>query len=46
MDSLERARCDYWEDPAGSLETAIRLLEAGRATGHTELQSRALSLQA
>jgi diguanylate cyclase (GGDEF)-like protein len=45
VDTLERARCDYWEDPAGSLETAIRLLEAGRATGDAELQSRALSLQ-
>ena len=40
-----RARCDYWEDPAGSLETATRLLEAGRATGDAELQSRALALQ-
>jgi diguanylate cyclase (GGDEF)-like protein len=45
VDSLVRARRDFWEDPAGSLEIATRLLGEARASGDTERQSRALSLQ-
>jgi diguanylate cyclase (GGDEF)-like protein len=46
VDPLERARRDLWEDPAGSLETATRLLEEARASGDAERRSRALALQA
>ena len=35
----------YWEDPAGSLATAVRVQEAARVVGDTALQSRALALQ-
>jgi diguanylate cyclase (GGDEF)-like protein len=42
---LDAARSVYWEDPAGSLATAIRVQEAARALGEHGLHSRALALQ-
>ena len=42
---LDAARTTHWEDPAGSLETAIRCSEAADGLGHEELRGRALALQ-
>ncbi|MEA2310968.1 MAG: hypothetical protein QOE28_936, partial [Solirubrobacteraceae bacterium] len=42
---LARARDAHWEDPAGSLETAIRVQEHARTHADRAFQSRALSLQ-
>jgi diguanylate cyclase (GGDEF)-like protein len=41
----DKARGAYWEDPAGSLATAVRVQEAARSLGDVGLQSRALALQ-
>src|SRR5215217_2674759 len=42
---LVEARGAYWEDPPGSLATAVRVQEAARTLGDGSLQSRALALQ-
>jgi diguanylate cyclase (GGDEF)-like protein len=44
-EALVLARRAHWEDPAGSLETAVRCQHQGRTLGDAALQSRALSLQ-
>src|SRR5690349_7162968 len=42
---LDAARAVYWEDPAGSLATAIRVQEVARGLGDDGILSRACSLQ-
>src|SRR5436305_1771781 len=40
---LDAARAVYWEDPAGSLATAIRVQESARAHGHDGLLGLAVA---
>jgi diguanylate cyclase (GGDEF)-like protein len=42
---LDQARGAYYEDPAGSLATAIRCEELGRSLRNAELSARACALQ-
>ena len=43
--ALDDARRDYWEDPEGSLATAVRCQESARTLQAHELRTRALALQ-
>ncbi len=43
--ALDDARRRYWEDPAGSLATAVRCHEQARSVDDAGLRSRALALQ-